>query len=143
MLKKQGVSGQSVAVSRDINITKHNKDFRSDSSPTICLLELPTKLDNVYSRSRTVIKEAIMENDFLKNLSQGQVTIQPTQHTSFKHYTLYITHYTLHIAHYTLHITHYTLHITHYTLHVTRYTLHIAHCTLHIVHYTVHMTHDT
>ena len=42
-----------------------------------------------------------MENDFLKNLSQGQVTIQPTQHTSFKHYTLYITHYTLHITHYT------------------------------------------
>ena len=29
VLKKQGVSGQSVAVSRDINITKHNKDFRS------------------------------------------------------------------------------------------------------------------
>ena len=29
-----------------------------------------------------------MENDFLKNLSQGQVTIQPTQLTSFKHYTL-------------------------------------------------------
>ena len=52
-MKKQGVSGQSVAVSRDINITKHNKDFRS----------------------RTIIKEAIMENDFLKNLSQGQVQI--------------------------------------------------------------------
>jgi len=51
LMKKQGVSGQSVAVSRDINITKHNKDFRS----------------------RTIIKEAIMENDFLKNLSQGQV----------------------------------------------------------------------
>ena len=49
--KKQGVSGQSLAVSRDINIKKHNKDFRS----------------------RTIIKEAIMENDFLKNLSQGQV----------------------------------------------------------------------
>lgn len=49
--KKQGVSGQSLAVSRDVKITKHNKDFRS----------------------RTVIKEAIMENDFLKNLSQGQV----------------------------------------------------------------------
>ena len=50
--KKQGVSGQSLAVSRDVKITKHNKDFRS----------------------RTVIKEAIMENDFLKNLSQGQVS---------------------------------------------------------------------
>merc|ERR1719471_2301500 len=51
MNKKQGVSGQSLAVSRDVNIVKHNKDFRS----------------------RTIIKEAIMENDFLKNLSQGQV----------------------------------------------------------------------
>ena len=50
--KKQGVSGQSLAVSRDVNIPRHNKDFRS----------------------RTIIKEAIMENDFLKNLSQGQVT---------------------------------------------------------------------
>jgi len=49
--KKQGVSGQSLAVSRDVNIPRHNKDFRS----------------------RTIIKEAIMENDFLKNLSQGQV----------------------------------------------------------------------
>jgi len=49
--KKQGVSGQSLAVSHDLQITKHSKDFRS----------------------RTVIKEAIMENDFLKNLSQGQV----------------------------------------------------------------------
>lgn len=49
--KKQGVSGQSLAVSHDHQITKYNKDFRS----------------------RTVIKEAIMENDFLKNLSQGQV----------------------------------------------------------------------
>ena len=52
-MKKHAVSGQSVAVSRDITITKHNKDFRS----------------------RTIIKEAIMENDFLKNLSQGQVQI--------------------------------------------------------------------
>jgi len=49
--KKQGVSGQSMAVSRDLKVTKHSKDFRS----------------------RTVIKEAIMENDFLKNLSQSQV----------------------------------------------------------------------
>ena len=53
MNKKQGVSGQSLAVSRDVNIVKHNKDFRS----------------------RTIIKEAIMENDFLKNLSQGQVRL--------------------------------------------------------------------
>lgn len=49
--KKQGVSGQSLAHSSNISIPKHNKDFRS----------------------RTVIKEAIMENDFLKNLSPGQV----------------------------------------------------------------------
>ena len=49
--KKQGVSGQSVAVRSDVNIKRHNKDFRS----------------------RTIIKEAIMENDFLKNLSHGQV----------------------------------------------------------------------
>lgn len=49
--KKQGVSGQSMAVSRDLKVAKHSKDFRS----------------------RTVIKEALMENDFLKNLSQSQV----------------------------------------------------------------------
>jgi len=49
--KKQGVSGQSLSLSSTISIPKHNKDFRS----------------------RTVIKEAIMENDFLKNLSSGQV----------------------------------------------------------------------
>lgn len=49
--KKQGVSGQSLSVNNNILIPKHNKDFRS----------------------RTVIKEAIMENDFLKNLSSGQV----------------------------------------------------------------------
>ena len=42
-----------------------------------------------------------MENDFLKNLSQGQVTIQPTHHTAFKHYTLHIIHYTFYITHYT------------------------------------------
>ena len=57
--KKQGVSGQSLAVSRDVKIPKHNKDFRS----------------------RTVIKEAIMENDFLKNLSQGQVSRGCILHT--------------------------------------------------------------
>ena len=61
MNKKQGVSGQSVAVSRDVNIVKHNKDFRS----------------------RTIIKEAIMENDFLKNLSQGQVRLPPFTFRSF------------------------------------------------------------
>ena len=64
-MKKQGVSGQSVAVSRDITITKHNKDFRS----------------------RTIIKEAIMENDFLKNLSQGQVGSRDNHH--YPRHTLY------------------------------------------------------
>jgi len=49
--KKQGVSGQSLSASSALSIAKHSKDFRS----------------------RTVIKEAIMENDFLKNLSAIQV----------------------------------------------------------------------
>jgi cGMP-dependent protein kinase len=49
--KKQGVSGQSLSASSALSIPKHSKDFRS----------------------RTVIKEAIMENDFLKNLSALQV----------------------------------------------------------------------
>ena len=51
LTKKQGVSGQSVAVSHDVHIDVHEKDFRS----------------------KTLIKEAIMENDFLKNLSINQV----------------------------------------------------------------------
>ena len=68
LMKKQGVSGQSVAVSRDITITKHNKDFRS----------------------RTIIKEAIMENDFLKNLSQGQVHSRDNHH--YPRHTFYGTH---------------------------------------------------
>jgi len=51
LTKKQGVSGQSVAVSHDVQIDVHEKDFRS----------------------KTLIKEAIMENDFLKNLSPSQV----------------------------------------------------------------------
>lgn len=53
LTKKQGVSGQSVAVSHDVQIDVHEKDFRS----------------------KTLIKEAIMENDFLKNLSPSQVGI--------------------------------------------------------------------
>ena len=51
LTKKQGVSGQSLAVSHDVRIDVHEKDFRS----------------------KTLIKEAIMENDFLKNLSPSQV----------------------------------------------------------------------
>ena len=49
--KKQGVSGQSVSVSNNINIDKVEKDFHT----------------------RTLIKEAIEDNDFLKNLSASQV----------------------------------------------------------------------
>jgi len=49
--KKQGVSGQSASMSSNVAIQKHSKDFRS----------------------RTIIKEAVMENDFLKNLSANQV----------------------------------------------------------------------
>ena len=48
------MSGQSVAVSHDVQIDVHEKDFRS----------------------KTLIKEAIMENDFLKNLSPSQVIIE-------------------------------------------------------------------
>jgi len=51
LTKKQGVSGQSLSSSQTTAVAKHSKDFRS----------------------RTIIKEAILENDFLKNLSQGQV----------------------------------------------------------------------
>ena len=49
--KKQGVSGQSLNVSSDVKIHRYEKDFRS----------------------KTLIKEAIMENDFLKNLSPCHV----------------------------------------------------------------------
>ena len=49
--KKQGVSGQSLAVGQEVEIHVHEKDFRS----------------------KALIKEAIMENDFLKHLSQSQV----------------------------------------------------------------------
>ena len=66
--KKQGVSGQSLAVSRDVNIPRHNKDFRS----------------------RTIIKEAIMENDFLKNLSQGQVLPSSCRASQTRNLCVYI-----------------------------------------------------
>ena len=49
--KKQGVSGQSLALGQEVEIHVHEKDFRS----------------------KALIKEAIMENDFLKHLSQSQV----------------------------------------------------------------------
>jgi len=51
MNKKIGVSGQSVPATSDVKIHRHEKDFRS----------------------KTLIKEAIMENDFLKNLSPSHV----------------------------------------------------------------------
>ena len=52
LTKKQGVSGQSIAASNDIKIEVFEKDFRC----------------------KTLIKEAIMENDFLKNLSPAQAS---------------------------------------------------------------------
>ena len=48
--KKQGVSGQSGQAAQNVKIDKHHKDFHS----------------------KTLIKEAIQDNDFLKNLSSGQ-----------------------------------------------------------------------
>lgn len=49
--KKQGVSGQSGQAAQNVKIDKHHKDFHS----------------------KTLIKEAIQDNDFLKNLSSSQV----------------------------------------------------------------------
>ncbi len=49
--KKQGVSGQSVSPALPSTTQKHSKDFRT----------------------KALIKEAIMDNDFLKNLSSSQV----------------------------------------------------------------------
>ena len=49
--KKQGVSGQSVGGGTNLNIDKVEKDFHT----------------------RTLIKEAIQDNDFLKNLTASQV----------------------------------------------------------------------
>ena len=52
LTKKQGVSGQSIAAHNDIKIEVFEKDFRC----------------------KTLIKEAIMENDFLKNLTPAQAS---------------------------------------------------------------------
>ena len=57
--KKQGVSGQSGQAAQNIKIDKHHKDFHC----------------------KTLIKEAIQDNDFLKNLSPGQVRSQCVQHS--------------------------------------------------------------
>lgn len=51
LAKKQGVSGQSVDLRLEVKLEFHEKDFRA----------------------KTLMKEAIMENDFLKNLSPHQV----------------------------------------------------------------------
>ncbi|KFM71526.1 cGMP-dependent protein kinase, isozyme 1, partial [Stegodyphus mimosarum] len=53
LTKKQGVSGESAGCQDfdDFQVQKHEKDFRS----------------------KQLIKEAIMENDFLKNLDSSQV----------------------------------------------------------------------
>ena len=57
--KKQGVSGQSGQAAQNIKIDKHHKDFHC----------------------KTLIKEAIQDNDFLKNLSPSQVraSVCPSQ----------------------------------------------------------------
>ena len=51
--KKQGVSGQSVSSSAALTITTVDKDFHT----------------------KNLIKEAIQDNDFLKNLTSSQVGI--------------------------------------------------------------------
>ena len=61
--KKQGVSGQSGQAAQNIKIDKHHKDFHC----------------------KTLIKEAIQDNDFLKNLSPSQVrsSVSESQLESF------------------------------------------------------------
>ena len=51
LTKKQGVSGQSVDPAKGFKAAKLDKDFRT----------------------KQLIRDALMENDFLKNLSSGQV----------------------------------------------------------------------
>ena len=51
--KKQGVSGQSGSSATSLNIDKVDKDFHT----------------------RSLIKEAIQDNDFLKNLTNSQVNL--------------------------------------------------------------------
>ncbi len=50
--KKQGVSGKSLDPGKSVKLPKTEKDFRS----------------------RQLIKEALQENDFLKNLNHSQVS---------------------------------------------------------------------
>ena len=61
--KKQGVSGQSGQAAQNVKIDKHHKDFHC----------------------KTLIKEAIQDNDFLKNLSPSQVrsSVSESQLESF------------------------------------------------------------
>ena len=67
--KKQGVSGQSVSVTNNINIDKV-RDQRRDEQRVIMLSYCQVEKD---FHTRTLIKEAIEDNDFLKNLSASQV----------------------------------------------------------------------
>ena len=64
--KKQGVSGQSVSVSNNINIDKV-RERAADQQYTGSL-----QVEKDF-HTRTLIKEAIEDNDFLKNLSASQV----------------------------------------------------------------------
>ena len=68
--KKQGVSGQSVSVTNNINIDKVG-DQRRDEQRMIMLSYCQVEKD---FHTRTLIKEAIEDNDFLKNLSASQVS---------------------------------------------------------------------
>ena len=68
--KKQGVSGQSVSVTNNINIDKVSDERgvkRVGCKVSCCQVEKDF-------HTRTLIKEAIEDNDFLKNLSASQVS---------------------------------------------------------------------
>ena len=68
--KKQGVSGQSVSVTNNINIDKVSDERgvrRVGNNESCCQVEKDF-------HTRTLIKEAIEDNDFLKNLSASQVS---------------------------------------------------------------------
>ena len=66
--KKQGVSGQSVSVSNNINIDKVRDEERRPERPMMSCCQVEKDF-----HTRTLIKEAIEDNDFLKNLSASQV----------------------------------------------------------------------
>ena len=66
--KKQGVSGKSLDPGQSVKLPKTEKDFRS----------------------RQLIKEALQENDFLKNLNSSQVTLEREIEAGISTLLLYI-----------------------------------------------------